>query len=164
VPFPAKPRMESMTYPIFRPDGTQTGTFTAAEVLSWRAKTVKSRSARLILGRTRGGSPDRGIFQQFLRASFRRLLSGSEEEVSALVSAITPHSFRAGLASDLFRQGVAKEAIMMIGRCQSERAMKQYVRDSLAQRLSSASFRSLRSVIRAMARQIRKARKTQKPL
>ena len=144
VPFPSKPSMTAMTYPVFDEQGNETGSFTAADVLSWRASVVGSSRGRRLFGSRGCGTPTRSIFQAFLRQSFKRLLPGPVGEISALVSAITPHSFRAGMASDLHRMGVAVKAIMKVGRWESERAMAQYIRDGLAQRLASAEFTSLR--------------------
>ena len=144
VPFPAKPSMPSMTYPAFDEHGNETGSFTAADVLSWRASAVGSSRGKRLFGSRGCGAPIRSVFQAFLRESFRRLLPGPASEIDALVSAVTPHSFRAGMASDLHRMGVPVKAIMKVGRWESERAMSQYIRDGLAQRLASAKYVSLR--------------------
>ena len=145
IPFPAEPSFSAMRYPMYSKTGVETGSFTAADVLSWRVNTTGSRNARRLFGSRHSGRPDRGAFQWFLRTSFRRLLIGKSQEVEALVRAITPHSFRAGMASDLHRQGVAIKVIMKLGRWYSERAMRQYVRDGLGQRLSNARFLPLQA-------------------
>ena len=154
VPFPSKPSMAAMTYPVFDEHGNETGSFTAADVLSWRASAVGSSRGRHLFGSRGCGAPIRSVFQTFLRQSFKRLLPGLAGEISALVSAITPHSFRAGMASDLHRMGVPVKAIMKVGRWESERAMSQYIRDGLAQRLVSAKFSSLRGAAAEIARWI----------
>ena len=142
LPFAMSPRFKSMVYPIFDTEGNKVGSFTAADVLTWRASTTQSSVGRRLFS-TPGAGMKRDEFQSFLRVSFKRLLGGGDE-MTALVSAITPHSFRAGMASDLQRCGVRVKTIMKWGRWESERAMKQYVRDGLAQRLSSARFSSVR--------------------
>lgn len=144
IPFPAKPGTLAMSYPIFSRAGVEVGSFTAADVLSWRSAAVGSRRGRRIFGSRSVGMPSRKVFQSFLRESFRRLLVGPPEEIAALILAITPHSFRAGMASDLHRMGTPVKAIMKVGRWESERAMSQYIRDGLAQRLSAAKYSSLR--------------------
>ena len=60
--------------------------------------------------------------------------------MAALLLAMTPHSWRAGLASDLARANVRPGVICKAGRWSSKRAMQQYIRDSLAQRLSSYAY------------------------
>ena len=156
LPFAKSPRFEPMTYPAYNDNGVQTGTFTAADVLRWRAAVTKSHSGKRLFT-SPGQVMDRAQFQNFLRTSFRRLLVGSVDEITALAAAITPHSFRAGMASDLQRLGVSVKTIMKIGRWESERAMKQYVRDGLAQRLASAKFFSIRKMASAIATAIRSA-------
>ena len=156
LPFPRKPRFKSMVYPAFDTDGRKVGSFTAAEVLGWRNEVTRSsRGSKLFAAP--GADMCRAQFQNFLRTSFQRLLVGSRDEITALVSAITPHSFRAGMASDLQRCGVSVKTIMKMGRWESERAMKQYVRDGLAQRLSSAKFSSIRKLARKIAAAVRSA-------
>ena len=156
LPFAKIPRFKAMVYPAFDQDGNKVGKFTAADVLEWRtAATQSSRDKRLF------AAPEtemcRAQFQNFLRTSFSRLLVGSRDEIKALAAAITPHSFRAGMASDLHRCGVPVKTIMKLGRWESERAMKQYVRDGLAQRLSSARFTSLKGSAAAIAKAVRSA-------
>ena len=143
VPFPSKPNMPAMVYPVFDKHGHKIGSFTAADVLSWRSSAVRSTHGRRLFGSRGGGAPIRSVFQRFLRESFKRLLPGPDDEVNALVSAITPHSFRSGMASDLHRMAVPVKTIMKVGRWESERAMAQYIRDGLGQRLTSTKFRWL---------------------
>ena len=154
LPFEASPRFKCMVYPAFDSDGNKVGTFTAADVLEWRTSITRASTGRRLFSAP-GGGAKREEFQRFLHTSFRRLLVGSTEEISALVAAITPHSFRAGMASDLQRCGVPVKVIMKLGRWESERAMRQYVRDGLAQRLSSARFASVRQSASEIASLVR---------
>ena len=68
------------------------------------------------------------------------LLKGKAMEIEAMIEAITPHSFRAGMASDLEREDVPRLVIKKMGRWNSARAMEQYMRDGLAQRLRKIEF------------------------
>ena len=68
------------------------------------------------------------------------LLVGKKTEISAMARAITPHSFRAGMASDLEREDVPRPVIKKRGRWSSDRAMEQYIRDGLAQKLTKIQF------------------------
>lgn len=139
LPFARSPSFKAMVYPAYDADGNKVGTFTAADVLEWRTAVTRTSSGKRLFAAP-GADMCRAQFQNFLRTSFRRLLVGSRDEITALAAAITPHSFRAGMASDLQRCGVSVPTIMKLGRWESERAMKQYVHDGLAQRLSSACF------------------------
>ena len=105
---------------------------------------MRSLRVRHVFASHRMYGPCRSTFQAFLRSSFRHLLIGQPREIEALVNAITPHSFRAGMASDLHRLRVSVKVIMKTGRWHSERAMRQYVRDGLGQRLPNAKFLPLR--------------------
>ena len=75
-----------------------------------------------------------------MRSSFKALLAEDDEEVAALVEAMTPHSFRAGMAGDLERENVSRNCIKKVGRWTSDRAMEQYIRSGLAQRLQRIAF------------------------
>ena len=157
VPFPAEPQFEAMRYPVFDQAGVKVGSFTAAEVITWRMEAAGSARSRHLFATKGEVMPSRDEFQRFIRMSFRRLLVGDRDEINALVDAMTPHSFRAGLASDLHRSGVPVKQIMKLGRWESERAMSQYVRDGLAQRLTSAKFASVRKEAREVVKLVCKA-------
>ena len=53
---------------------------------------------------------------------------------------MTPHLFRAGMATDLEVANVPRARIKKIGRWHSDRAMEQYIRSGLAKRLRQLSF------------------------
>ena len=63
--------------------------------------------------------------------------------MSAWVSTMTPHGWRAGIAGDMYRERVRPKLIMRTGRWRSRRAMEQYIRDGLAQQLSQPTFRPI---------------------
>ena len=143
VPFPMQPQFEAMQYSSYTPQGAKRNRFTAASVFQWHVRRSGSTSGHLFapMGRRK---VTRRAFQAWLRESFRRLLVGPQDEVDALVNAITPHSFRAGMASDLEREGVPRLNIKKIGRWTSDKAMEQYARDGLAQRLTTLTYKPLR--------------------
>ena len=87
--------------------------------------------------------PQSKDFKQWLRESFKALLVGKQSEINAMAQAITPHSFRAGMASDLERSDVPRLIIKKLGRWASMRAMEQYMRDGLAQRLRKIQYRTI---------------------
>ena len=91
-----------------------------------------------------GKSLSSADFQTWLRSSFRALLVESAREVAAMVAAITPHSFRAGLASDLEHENVTKRRIKRAGRWDSDKAVEKYIRPRLAQRLRRLQYRPVR--------------------
>lgn len=137
IDFPANPRFEAMKYNIYAVNGSVKHTFTAAKVLHWHMQEEKSRKARDVFAPE---NTTAGYFQKWLRSSFKALLAEDDEEVAALVEAMTPHSFRAGMAGDLERENVSRNRIKKVGRWTSDRAMEQYIRSGLAQRLQRIAF------------------------
>ena len=127
----------SKSYEIYAGDGSVRRTFTAAQVLQWHMQGERSRKATDLFAPDDESSSE---FQKWLRASFKALLAEDTKEVLALVNAITPHSFRAGMAGDLDRENVSRARIKRIGRWESDRAMEQYIRGGLAQRLQRIAF------------------------
>ena len=137
VDFPRKPQFQAMVYQIYASDGSTRQTFTAAQVLQWHMQDVGSKKAKDVFAPENTSS---NHFQKWLRASFKALLAEDADEVTALVQAITPHSFRAGMAGDLERENVPRSRIKKLGRWDSDRAMEQYIRGGLAQRLQKIAF------------------------
>ena len=137
VEFPTFPTFASMSYKVYASDGSVRRSFTAAQVLQWHMEGEKSKQARDLFAPEDESSSS---FQKWLRASFKALLAEDAKEVIALVDAITPHSFRAGIAGDLDRENVPRARIKKVGRWESDRAMEQYIRGGLTQRLQKIAF------------------------
>ena len=145
IKFPTRPKYDAMVYQVYDRQGREMRKFTAASVLRWQIAQEGSKRVKDLFAPSSGQMPSSRIFKQWLRASFRLLLKGKATEIEALVKAITPHSFRAGMASDLEREDVPRMVIKKMGRWSSARAMEQYMRDGLAQRLSKIQFWSITS-------------------
>ena len=139
IEFPQSPRYRALRYTAWGDDGNVIGEFTAADVIGWHIEMEGSTKCRDLF------SASATKFKQWLRESFRNLLTESEEEIEALIAAITPHSFRAGLATDMEADDVPRDRIMKYGRWHSKRAMEQYIRGSLAHRLHDFSFFKLKT-------------------
>ena len=148
VPFPSNPDFGAMRYCGYSKEGKELTQFTAATILRWHIKLRGSTKGNLFAPLGKSTTPSRRAFQAWLRASFARLLVGDAAEIAALVASITPHSFRAGMAGDLERERVPRLHIKKVGRWASDKAMEQYARDGLAQRLSRLSFKSIASLAR----------------
>ena len=144
VKFPAIPKFRAMLYDIYDANGNVTGSFTAASILKWQIGMTRSRKGRYVFEPDRGKELSARRFKEWLRASFRTLLTGNKDEIEVLAKAITPHSFRAGLASDLERSDVPRPTIKKLGRWSSSRAMEQYMRDGLAQKIYKLQFWHIR--------------------
>ena len=143
--FPEHSRFESLKYKWYSQDGEERGSFTSATILRWQQRAMREHGEKTWFSPTGTTEPTQAQFQAWLRLSFAMLLMLPTEERNALVNAITPHSFRAGLASDMEREGVPRPIIMKHGRWTSPKAMTQYARDGLGQRLRAYSFRVIPS-------------------
>ena len=140
IKFPMEPRFRAMEYEAYGSKGETLHTFTAAKVLQWHTANVGSKRGRDLFAPSFGKEPSSSDFKKWLRESFRMLLVGDKQEIEALVQAITPHSFRAGMAGDLERDDIPRPTIKKVGRWKSNEAMEQYMRDGLAQRLKKIRY------------------------
>ena len=134
-----------MIYAAYTSEGRVRHTFTAANVLRWHMRTVGSRAGRDVLEPVSDKVLSSAEFQAWLRSSFRALLVEDAREVAAVVAAITPHSFRAGLAGDMEHENVPRQRMKRAGRWDSDRAMEDYLRPRMAQRLRRLQYRAIRS-------------------
>lgn len=146
IKFPQDPRYRAMQYSAYNVDGKLTHNFTAESVLRWHVEMTGSTSVNKLFAPVFGEEPSSKHFKKWLRASFAALLMGTKGEIARLSQAITPHSFRAGMASDLEREDIPRPTIKKLGRWHSTRAMEQYMRDGLAQKLSSTRYRRIASM------------------
>ena len=146
IKFPQHPRYHAMQYRAYNVDGASTHYFTAEAVLRWHVAMTGSTQVNKLFTPVFGEEPSSRDFKKWLRASFGALLVGTKTEVARLIQAITPHSFRAGMAGDLEREDIPRSTIKKLGRWHSERAMEQYMRDGLAQKLSSTQYRQIMSM------------------
>lgn len=150
VPFPLHPEFKAMSYCGYSRKGDVLASFTTADVIRWHVARRGHGKGNLFAPLGKSVRPSRRAFQVWLRESFRRLLIGNRREVEGLVASITPHSFRAGMASDLERERVPRLHIKKIGRWNSDRAMEQYARDGLAQRMASVTFNPIKAAERCI--------------
>ena len=146
IPFPLKPQFSSMKYHGYSKYGHETIEFTAALILQWHIARRQTSAGNLFAPFGTNSKPSRRAFQVWLRESFRRLLIGDVKEIAALIAAISPHSFRAGMAGDLERERVPRLHIKKVGRWTSDSAMEQYARDGLAQRIQKLTFKTISSL------------------
>ena len=126
IEFPANPRFEAMWYNVYAPNGELVDTYTAATVLNWHFNRLQQD------GETRVFTPEKDVTclredrQQWLRDVLGDALPVAERHAQAAVNQVSPHSFRAGLAGDLFREGVSLQRIGSICRWNSQRVVRLY--------------------------------------
>ena len=139
IKFPSKPKFRAMIYDAYDVHGEVTHHFTAAQVLQWHAEIEQSLRGKDLFAPDDDKILSSSKFKKWLRASFKACLKCSPEEAEKFTSTMTPHSFRAGITSELERAGVPRSIIKKLGRWSSDRAMKQYIRDGLTQLLRHTS-------------------------
>ena len=95
-------------------------------------------------------APVRGVkvnyddHKAWLQRSLRAALPTSEVAAIALVDDVSPHSFRSGAASDLFREGVSLQMIGSVCRWHSTKAIRIYAeRPVLSMSRTSNGFRAV---------------------
>jgi hypothetical protein len=108
----------------------------AATILSWRLDGLEPSASIFGSARTGAGSMSRDRFQAWLRKSFAAALP---KMPIALRLLLTPHSFRAGWASDAWRANMRPVRIKRGGRWHSD-AYKLYVRDGLFELVDTSMY------------------------
>ena len=119
IRFPANPAWNCMRYHV--DDMT---TITAAAVLTWYFGTLPA-DARIFV--PRGSEVEGRIhYQSWIRATLRKAWPQCSPTIATGIDAATPHSFRAGFASDLRDEGATLSQLRQLGRWKSDRAMAIY--------------------------------------
>ena len=95
----------------------------------------------MIYAPVKGEAPTREGRQDWLRQAILQALP-LDDAARDLVVKVTPHSFRAGLAGDLYRDGVATPQIQSVCRWNSVRVVRLYAeRPALLMSRSTTGFR-----------------------
>ena len=126
IEFAASPRFEEMWYKIYAPSGAMIDSYPAATVLHWHFRRLQRDGERRVFAPVRGELCSRDDRQAWIRETLLAALPISEREARAAVEDVTPHSFRAGLAGDLFRAGVSLQRIASICRWHVPRVVRIY--------------------------------------
>ena len=126
IEFAASPRFEEMWYNIFAPSGALIDSYPAATLLHWHFRRLERDGERRVFAPELGEVCSRDDRQAWIREVLLAALPISEREARAAVEEVTPHSFRAGLAGDLFRAGVSLQRIQSICRWHVPRVVRIY--------------------------------------
>ena len=117
IEFPAVPRYDAQIYELRWPDGSVFDTITAATILDWHFEQLREAGERKLFQPTRAAGPYRRADRQaWLRAAVAATVPAKEASAHARIHEITPHSFRAGFAADLYAEGVDLQRIASLGR------------------------------------------------
>ena len=142
IEFPASPNFASMWYKVLAPNGDLLATYPAATLLQWHFEQLREAGETRVYAPVLGASTTREARQQWLRSAFLDALPIAEVEARELIEGVTPHSFRAGLSGDLYREGVAIQRIAAICRWSSMRVVRIYAeRPCMSMSLLTLGFR-----------------------
>ena len=119
IEFEASPRYESMWYHVSDQDGTVRAVYPAATLMRWHFDRLRADGERHVFRPVIGDLGSRQSRQAWLRAALLTALPLDEHGARALIQDVTPHSFRAGLAGDLYREGIALTTIGSVCRWNS---------------------------------------------
>lgn len=143
IVFEESPRFESMYYHVSK-DGMTTAVLTAATIMGWHFEVLQENGERHVFRPVRGELTSRDSRQKWLRQALFDALPLQEYTARKLVNDVTPHSFRAGLAGDLYREGIAFQVIGSVCRWNSAYAMRIYSeRPCLSMSRTSDDFRAI---------------------
>ena len=126
IEFAASPRFEDMWYNIYAPSGALIDSYPAATLLHWHFRRLQRDGEQRVFAPVAGEHCSRDDRQAWIRDTLLAALPISEREARAAVEDVTPHSFRAGLAGDLYRAGVSLQRIRSICRWNTPRVVLIY--------------------------------------
>ena len=146
--FPVRPTRRELLYYVRDGDGKTLKVLSAATVLFWHFSMLRSTGELTVVAPVQDGVPPvRSDRQLWLRSVLFAALPVSESAARALVPAVTPHSFRPGMAGDMLRAGASMASIMRWCRWWSERVARMYAqRPALSDARSSRDFRRVSEV------------------
>ena len=124
--FALVPRWPCLRYVVRSADGVQVASIVTAQVLQWHFDQLASVGESLVFAPVRGAPTSRAQRKRWLQDTLLRALPLHEGAVRRLVDLVSPHAFRAGIAGDLLRAGVAPQSIAIWCRWWSMRAMRLY--------------------------------------
>ena len=114
--FLAEPRYKSQIYNLRGSSGAMRGAITAATILDWHFEQLRETGETRVFDPTPGKQYRRGDRQTWLRTVLQTVIPRNEIAARAMIQDVSPHSFRSGLAADLYHEGVDLQRIASICR------------------------------------------------
>jgi len=112
--------------------------------MQWHFDLLRAAGESKIFQPVVDAEPTRVARTQWLRDTLLAALPLQERAARSMIAYVTPHAFRAGIASDLNDEQVSWQAIAMWCRWHSMRAMRMYAsRPALHTTRTSREFRLL---------------------
>ena len=124
--FALVPRWPCLRYPVFDESGGHKASLVTAQVMQWHFDQLEGAGESFVFAPVLGQAPSRTQRKAWLQDALLAALHLNETEARRLVALVSPHAFRAGLAGDLLRAGVAPQSIAIWCRWWSMRAMRLY--------------------------------------
>ena len=124
--FAMVPRWPCLRYAVLSPGGVHVVSLVTAQVMQWHFEQLERAGESLIFAPERDSVASRVLRKQWLQDTLLAALPLQEGAVRRLVERVSPHAFRAGIAGDLLRAGVAPQSIAIWCRWYSMRAMRMY--------------------------------------
>jgi hypothetical protein len=146
--FPLRPMRRPLRYAVRATDGTHLAFLSAAQLLFWHFSLLCSAGETVVFAPIAPAvAPERGDRQRWLRSILLAAIPLSQRAARRLVSAVTPHSFRPGLAGDLLLAGESFDVILRLLRWMSKRVARMYAeRPALCSFMDVWQFRSVKQV------------------
>ena len=142
IEFEASPRYASMWYHVSGMDGSIRATYSAATLMRWHFDMIRAQGERHVFRPKPGREISREARQTWLRGALSDALPLDEYSARILLEKVSPHSFRAGIAGDLFREGIALPSIGSVCRWNSMVDIRMYAeRPCMSMSRSSDNFR-----------------------
>ena len=124
--FAKVPRWPCLRYAVYDAKGVHRASLVTAQVMRWHFRQLDSVGESSVFEPEFGRPLSRAERKSWLQTSLLAALHLNETEARRLVALVSPHAFRAGLAGDLLRAGVAPQSIAIWCRWWSMRAMRLY--------------------------------------
>lgn len=124
--FARTPRWPCLRYAVCDAAGVHKASLVTAQVMQWHFNQLERDGEFFVFAPEQGRAGSRARRKAWLQESLLSALHPHDIAVRKRVALVSPHAFRAGLASDLLRAGVAPQTIAIWCRWWSMRAMRMY--------------------------------------
>ena len=115
-----------MWYNVWAPNGDLLDTYPACTILHWHFRQLQRAGETRVFAPVPGASCSRTQRQAWMQEVMYAALPIVEREARAEIEKVTPHSWRPGLAGDLYREGVSLQRIESVCRWSTPKVIRLY--------------------------------------
>ena len=142
--FAAFPRWRAQRFDLYDGAGQVTDTISAATLMHWHFRQLRDEKEEIVFSPQGVWPPSRSQRQTWIREVLRHALPPTDHVARDAIDDATPHSFRPGVAGDLYREGATLTQIAVMCRWHSMQAVRLYVsRMSLTMLRTTKAFRRI---------------------